>query len=315
MNMTVEDLRCALSHPGPPHQVITFALAQILGLDPLQIADGYRDFSLQDLTQRLRQESEERLQLSRVEATKAMVWQKLLTYDLATGSFRQFVYYWADIECKRYYAKKEREVRIVSAGALRPETDDNGGGDDFDMIDRLLGADSEDMEDSVFKHEVYDDLLRKVYDGSSPPHQSIAFGFTHLLEWTPQEVVTEHSKTLLQPLAKTLAKDFWDVSGLPAQRVQSRFQPLHRSLTQLFQEAVTEQNTLDTYPGLFGQIVGNTAFADYYTSPEKSQRAQNISEWCYSVKRRVGTRTIRERSGPLFEWLGEQKRRRMRGKS
>jgi DNA-directed RNA polymerase specialized sigma24 family protein len=199
------------------------------------------------------------------------VWQKLLTYNPLRAPFDAFVKHWAGYQVKRHHARRRSASLDEVAGASVPPRGDR----------------------VAIAAETYDSLLRAAFQGESPPHQLIAFGFCKLLEWKPAELESERSDSPLRPLGMELQREYLDflrLSGGPSSTVVEAFERLQRTMDLTFAEAVRDPKTRATHPALQARIVGETVLRDYYTG----EPTRNITQWWDAVKRRAISELLRE---------------------
>jgi RNA polymerase sigma factor (sigma-70 family) len=135
------------------------------------------------------------------------------------------------------------------------------------------------------------EFLRATFQGPSPPHQLLAFGFVKLLEWKPRHVAEQLSGVPFRQLTAQLRDAYQKVSAVPGALVGACLAPLADAMDARVEEVLGPLNegnrTWTTYrhtkPALLARIVGDATFADFYTgAPE-----QNIVQWWDAVFRRV----------------------------
>jgi hypothetical protein len=239
------------------------------------------------------------------------------TYDPDRACFQAFVKYWAGILLLRYWHARDDRRRvealcndlsrlIESFPGLEPDRELNT------LVQRIVSRE--------IAAEVYAELMRLTFGGSSPPHQLIAFGFCRLLSgWPPQRVAAELSEIPLRRLAQMLGEAYAAESGLPATLVRSYLKPLAAGMDLKFSEAVKDPHTRETYPELSDRIVGDTTLRDYYRGkPEDS-----IVHWHGSVRRAVRSAIVKHGDAALVgrleslgvledelrKWVAKQSRR------
>jgi hypothetical protein len=160
-------------------------------------------------------------------------------------------------------------------------------------------------ERTTILRDQFDRLLRVVFGGASPPHQLIAFGFCKLLEWKPAELDDYRSRDPLRDLARELRNGYWSVfvADDPRRRtlVAEVFGPLGKAMAQPFEVAVKDPKTLETYPTLYGRIVGDTILREYYTASPTA----DISHWWHAVKRRAMSEMLRQEGSSARPDIGE----------
>ena len=219
--------------------------------------------------------------------------QKLPFYDPALGSFRAFALRWASIMLVRYYstraARRRVEVLFSELGARYPDLKDEDLGELVGRITKQSHPSVEEeiisVEDAVRLAEAYDELLRITFEGPSPPHQLLAFGFCKLLGWEPRRVVGKRSDTLLRHLVEELVTSYVENSPLAEHRIRSCFERLRQHIEQRVGVVIADETTRQTYGAMLERIVGDTTLREYYTNP--GEPTANIVQWWYAVRRRV----------------------------
>lgn len=250
--------------------------------------------------------------------TRIHIWaEKLSEYDPGRKGFLAFAKFWAHIMLHRYYKAAQQRAKVET---LAMEFQRRYPGQEQELGDVLayLGAQASPSveetllleEDAEREPEMFEELARITFGGSSPPHQLIALGF-HVLPapaapqeaprkrrdravpspWPPRRIVAELSDTLLKPLEATLEHEHVRTSELPEERVRSHFEPL--------------RNNMDG-------LVGTTTFRHYYTHPNNP--TQDISHWCEAVQRRVWDDVREHRNARLLTLLEEAERRKREAK-
>jgi DNA-directed RNA polymerase specialized sigma24 family protein len=203
--------------------------------------------------------------------TWARVWETLPTYDPTRGNFAAFVMHQARLMRRRFYAASGQSTDLAL------------------LLQRMARTTRPD--DALLLPVLYEELLHLAFDGSSPPHQTLAFGFCKLLEWTPRKVVAELSALPLRALATQLEADYLRVAQPPAarrQRLHAYFAPLHSAMNLPLGEVVRDDKTRRTHAAMLACLVGHTALEDYYRNKtNKQQAAADLSYWSYAVERRL----------------------------
>ena len=231
----------------------------------------YNDDDVQDIAQK----------------TVDTVWRKMSVYEPTLGNFSNFAISRASHRLLDYYKerKKLREREVLLSELMRRFPNIGQEQESEEVMDRLMPPSGGSVEDAVRRAEEYEDAVRRVFGGSSPPHQLIVFGFCKLLEWKPGEVVDDLSGRSLRELAQMLEDEYLAKTGLP----QDRFRPYFARL----REKTTGH-------------MGDAALRDYYGDDPEA----DIAHWWYAVKRRVWSEARREGQGPLFELIQEEVQRR-----
>lgn len=206
------------------------------------------------------------------QATWHMVWKKMPTYDSARGNFPAFVLFWARFMRRRYYTAMRKHQNATL------------------LAQRLAGS-RQVGDEALLVPVLYEELLRLTLSGINPPHQTIAFGFSQLLEWTPREMVVSLSDIPLAKLAAMLESAYLQAvrpPGARLERLRSCFAPLHAAMAHTLDEVLCENKTRRTYSALLARTVGQTTFHNYYRDPgNQQQAAADITCWWFAVERRV----------------------------
>ena len=206
------------------------------------------------------------------QATWHMVWEKMSTYDPARGNFPAFVLFWARLMRRRYYTAMRKHQHAT-------------------LLAQRLARSGQAGDEALLVPMMYEELLRLTLGGINPPHQTLAFGFSQLLEWTPREVVGSLSDIPLAKLAAMLETAYLQAVRPPAARLarlRSCFAPLHAAMSHTLDKVLCENKTRRTYSALLARTVGQTAFHNYYRDPgNQQQSAADITCWWFSVERRV----------------------------
>jgi len=178
--------------------------------------------------------------------------------------------------------------------------------DFYDKAPRMFEVPPEDDDDKE-PEEAYDDpepwvaelfekFMATAFRNPREPYQLLAFGFVNPLEWNPAEVVKELSDVRLDALTKRLEMKLCD--ALPQRRslVEKGFQNLHRIMREgtKVSKVLKEPKTRETFSRLLDRVVAETMLRDYYTSDAAwnsreylKASAQNISDWCFKVRKRI----------------------------
>jgi DNA-directed RNA polymerase specialized sigma24 family protein len=221
------------------------------------------------------------------------VWRKISIYDPARGEFPMFVRYWAGIALLRHCSKTAGRNKVLSLlEDLRrwfPEIDEEE--EIADLLSSGPLPTEPSFNDPEEVAELYEKMLKKLLDGTSPPHEVIAFGLCKLLFWKPREIVEELSDKRIRFLMQKFEGDYIEKGDLPRERIQSLFQKYYSVMDKTFGEVAKEPRTLKTYPNLINRVVGETSLREYYT---KEDPTANISNWWYNVRRR------------FLDWFGDE---------
>lgn len=236
--------------------------------------------------------------------TRIVVWGRMPTYDPDRSSFPWFAKKSSGFVLLQHFAakKKRSKVEVIFSELIArfPELEEDA---EVEAIISRLAVQEEPPEENEDEEEhnldkVYEELLCSTFNGPSPPHQLIAFGFVKLLAWTPREVVAKLSDIALRELEERLETDYVNKSQLPKDRVEPCFRQLRENLDRSLRDTVTEKRTLDTYPHLHARIVGDTTLRDYYTKQAVEGQADNIVKWWDAVTRRVRKEVQKEAPQP-----------------
>lgn len=243
------------------------------------------------------------------------VWRHIADYNPARAEFIAFVLFWAGIILKRYYTEQRApQARLLLFSQLRRTQDDEEGSESETELARLslttAKLASETMEEALWSSktalllaEAYEELLRLTFNGASPPHQLLAFGFVKLLEWKPRTVVASLSSVMLGELEERLETAYLNRTQLKAEVAVACFTQLRGQMQETFGEVVREPITRRTYSHLLACVVGTTTLQQYFTASEEEGQADNIVKWWAAVRRRVWKEVQRLTHGPLLELL------------
>jgi RNA polymerase sigma-70 factor (ECF subfamily) len=246
--------------------------------------------------------------------TRVAVWRKMPTYQPTLGSFSAFAKFWASKKLLQFYEAEGRRRRVVilfSELSLRfPDLEQES---EVEAIVSRLKAEqyfSMEIEEEVATKErqlaaVYEELLSLTFNGPSPPHQLLVFGFVKLLEWKPREVVAKLSAFPLRDIEEQLEVEYVNKSQLTESQVFPCFTQVRQSMDRIVGEVVKEPRTRRTYPHLLRCIVGDTRLQDYYTKQAEEGRADNVVKWWDAVSRRVWSEVQSLGQGPLCELFRE----------
>lgn len=240
------------------------------------------------------------------------VWRKLPTYNQARGSFRGFAKYWAGIMLLRYYEaychRHRMEMLFCELVARFPGLPQEEELDE--VMARLTAHANRSAEEELLVSEekgdlatAYEELLHLTFNGSSPPHQLLVFGFVKLLAWTPRKIVAELSDILMRDLTERLEIGYVHESQLPKEHVRPCFQQLREQMKHPLRNAVTDLKTRKIYTHLLNHLVGTTTLRDYYTGKTVEQHAADVTKWWDAVKRRVWSAVQGLARGPLLDLL------------
>jgi hypothetical protein len=226
-------------------------------------------------------------------------------YDPARGPFRAFALHWAHIMLLRYYSTRRVRDRVeVLFSELRMRYPDlEMTAEVGEIAARLTRHNRPSVEEEAMSAEeateraaVYEELIRITFDGPSPPHQLLAFGFCKLLEWKPSEVVAHCSDTPLRALAEQFITAYVQKTLLAEPRIRSLFAGFRQRMECPVGE-VLDEKTPQSHSALRGGVVSDTVLREYYTSTKDP--AADVSHWWEAVRRRVVSAIQRQRTGPL----------------
>lgn len=250
------------------------------------------------------------------------VWQKMPTYDPARGTLIAFVLFWAGIFLKRYYDEKHTpQARVLLFSQLGHTYDVEEESEVETELARLsmespadipgaVKEEAQDHENTTSLTEVYTELLRLTFHGTSPPHQLLTFGFVKLLGWKPQAVAASLSSVILRELEERLETAFVNRTQLKEDVAAACFDQLRKHMQETFGDVVQEPITRKTYPHLLAYRVGTTTLQQYFTKLDGEGWADNIVKWRAAVHRRVWKEVQHLTHGPLFDWLQMVEKRR-----
>jgi RNA polymerase sigma factor (sigma-70 family) len=223
-----------------------------------------------------------------LQETAIKVWEHLPRFDPGRGCFEAFARFWAGIVLMQYYHKLREWNRLFilfSDLAARfpslpeePEAEEVIAG-----LSRISPPDT--PEESGIRAEIREWMLGEVFNGDTPPHQVIAWGFVKLLGWEAEQIVGAFSPRLLRDLGWELEEDCIQVDQLPAARVRACFHKFRQNLERKLNEVLKEGRTRNTWRHLLSRIAGETLLREYYT--DSDDPAQNIRQWYSSVWRSV----------------------------
>jgi len=215
------------------------------------------------------------------------LWRHRHQYSSTRAVFRAFAIHWVRRCLVRFYS--DRKDRLQTELCLDDLRGDLSDAEFEDLLSRrsAQGSVMASAEANVERNARYEWLLKELLAGANPPHQLLAFCFCKLLDWKPREVVQELSDTPLRQLAIEAKTGYMEVGALPSPVVNLHCVKLDRRMELRFEDAVADRKTLETYPGLFGRIVGDTTFRDYYTGSTTDAQCANVSEWWWAVFRRL----------------------------
>jgi RNA polymerase sigma factor (sigma-70 family) len=206
-------------------------------------------------------------------------WKKLAQYDPDRGSCLTYIKTIAWSTLVDYYRRKPREVSITKD--LEEDLDIEA------LLTKLSPNHLNELPEAM-RHLFEDAALRLVFEGSSPPHQLIVFGFVERLGWNPREVIADLSDLQLRKLTETLENEYIATSELSVDLIRRRFRHLRYLISQLVGDVVTEPKTREVCRTFLHLSVGDTLLRQYYT-----REANEISHWCQAVRRRATIEAVR----------------------
>ena len=218
-----------------------------------------------------------------LQAAWSLITDKILTFDPARSSFLGWAKIWARYAAMRYYEKRSRP----SFDALHQELVSLGPDAENIINLRALALSPEeallrDEEEDLRRHEV-ERVFRAVFEGSSPPHQLIAFGYVSLLGWAPRKFVLECSGASLHSLVR-------DLDYLLSQQIDENMRnrlslsTLERKMVLSVREVMSSPRSQAIYSDLLDRQVGRTSMQDYY---REEAPALSVSHWSFDVRRRT----------------------------
>jgi RNA polymerase sigma factor (sigma-70 family) len=218
------------------------------------------------------------------------VWKSAQNYDPSRGGWSTFLRTIANSTLLDYYRKNYRPIEILFSDLQHQFSDAGDPPEIGDLLARLTPAAIRQTPEGTLA--LLEDLaLRLVFEGSSPPHQMIAFGFIERLGWKPQAIVEELSLHPLKQVEKTLEDEYLSTSRLSASVVRTRFQKLRECMSRRLDDVVKEIRTREVCREFLESVVGETLLRQYYTH----EPAQEISHWCQAVRRRI----VKENAAPI----------------
>ena len=218
-----------------------------------------------------------------LQAAWSLINAKILTFDLARSSFLHWAKIWARYAALRYYEKRSR----TSFDALHQELVSLGPDAENAVDLRTLALSPEeallqDEEENLRRDEV-ERVFRAVFEGSSPPHQLIAFGYVSLLGWAPRKFVLECSDASLHNLVR-------DLDYLLSQQIDETMRSrlslsiLERKMDLSVRQVMSSPRSQGLYSDLLDRQVGKTSMRDYY---REEAPALSVSHWSFDVRRRM----------------------------
>lgn len=214
------------------------------------------------------------------------LWNKRSQFD-ESRPFEAWAKYWLGFLLKEFFRVRGRRLDLTVLERELPRLAADAGIE----LDDLAGIGGESR--ALFDREearleaglIFERFLRQLPSVPHPPHQLVVFGYVKLLGWKPGTVALDLSDWEMAGLVQRLEIDF--TGALPDRK--AAFQPcslrLQRATKLPIGKTMTDPNTRALYSQEFlALILGPTILWCFYTMSEDP--AKNISEWCYSVRRR-----------------------------
>jgi hypothetical protein len=124
------------------------------------------------------------------------------------------------------------------------------------------------------------DSMDAVFDAftrdSSPPHQTIVFGFNRPLQWDPIRIVEQHSPKALHWLGSRLCQDLAEAF----QHIRDRVAALDQALKARLRAPIQWEH-------VHAPSASNTELQNYYRKRDQRGRAKEVTQWSLSVQRRI----------------------------
>jgi DNA-directed RNA polymerase specialized sigma24 family protein len=225
-----------------------------------------------------------------VEELVSKVFDRLPKFDPDRGSFLTFIRrVCSNVMIDHYRGRNIGQRVVFLIEDLHLQRSDGDSDDPKSERDYLAGLTAPELtpEELARRNESYEWLLRTAFEGDSPPHQLIAFGFVKLLEWRPAEVVDELSEEALMDLGIKLEDDYLACGAFrdDPRRGRDCFVKFRQRMKMPFAAAIDDPTTLATYDQRIsgGTVVGETLLVQYYTSNAED----NIVQWWDAVRRRL----------------------------
>jgi DNA-directed RNA polymerase specialized sigma24 family protein len=142
-------------------------------------------------------------------------------------------------------------------------------------VDRLAGTRT-NYERLRRLAESMEAILDAFANDSSPPHQTIVFGFNRPLQWEPNKIVQLQSHKTLRALGSQLCDDLAEAFF----QTEERSHTLCRGLEKRLQRPVAWEHVRTSQ-------AATTELAIYFKKKDLRGRAKEVTQWSLSVQRRI----------------------------
>lgn len=250
---------------------------------------------------------------------------KMPTYD-PQHKFSPFAKIWVEFARRQFFARpKDPQITLSQLEHVYPDI--KNAEEIFDRIqgDKVRTSQIErsqiSQSETALEEEISDEIKKKLlwitFHTDHPPHELIVFGFNNILDEKPRVIVDAYSDTYLRDLEKALENRYIDnnllcsegdrpLSELSEEEVRICFKKLRENMESTLREVVHEAKTLQMYPHLQDQVIGNTVLNHYYSDKDKEANRALISRWCDNVQRRVRKEVCKDN---LFDGFKIKKRK------
>lgn len=128
-------------------------------------------------------------------------------------------------------------------------------------------------------------LLQRVFTVDAPLQELLVFAFLRLLDWTPQELLSEHLNTPLATLLDELVLTYGDISELDSNQLNKVFHQLRQRLWER-----PRQTIFPFHP----ESAGQSCLRDYVqVQPDRRLAERQLAAWSYRVLRRIRIAALR----------------------
>jgi DNA-directed RNA polymerase specialized sigma24 family protein len=210
--------------------------------------------------------------------------QKAATYDHARAGVSTFIRMLANTAIANFYRHRWHDFEVLFT-ELQTLGEKNGEDVEIGTLIAQLTPNAIKCAPEGMNLLLEDLLLRLVFEGPSPPHQMIAFGFVERLGWKPKGIVEDLSPRQLAVLEDKLEADYVATSTLGEDRIHARFRLLRGNLLRPLGDILTEPKTVEICKGFLNSRTGETILNQYFTHDPP----QEIAHWCQAVTRRVAS--------------------------
>lgn len=121
-----------------------------------------------------------------------------------------------------------------------------------------------------------DAVLAAFASDTSPPHQTVVFGFNRPLQWDPKKIVQEQSHKTLKVLVRELCHDLAEAFS----QTEEQSRTLCRGIEGRIQRPVDWEHVR-------GASAAATELGVYFKKKDLPGRAKEVTQWSLSVQRRI----------------------------